>query len=85
MDTASTPVQERVAAEARAQLARRRISGRQVGAMLGWTPAYVSRRLTGQIPFSLSDLEALAMALDIPISELITRREWSRRSLAVAA
>jgi hypothetical protein len=85
MDTASTPVEQRVAAEARAQLARRRISGRQVSAMLGWTPAYVSRRLTGQIPFSLSDLEALAMALDMPISGFITLGEWFRARLELAA
>lgn len=78
-------MEQQVAGEVRAQLARRRITGRQIGLMVGWTPAYVSRRVSGQIPFSLADLEALAKALDISISEFITRREWSLPRLALAA
>lgn len=87
-------LQDQVAEEARVQLARRRISGRQIGAKLGWSSAYLSRRLTGHIPFTIADLDALARALDIPVTRLlprsedgfITLREWfSRRSLVVAA
>lgn len=66
-------MQLQVAEEARALLARRRVSGRQIGKMLGWSPAYLSRRLTGQIPFSVADLEALARILRVPISAFFPR------------
>jgi len=35
---------------------------------LGCTPPYLSRRLTGQIPFNVSDLAAIAGLLDLPVS-----------------
>lgn len=85
-------MQERVAEEARALLARRRISGRQVGRALYWSPAYLSRRLNGQIPFTVADLEALARFLDVPISAffpapaqgVITDTKWTIAPLLAA-
>ena len=57
-----------VAAEVRAQLARRRISGRQAAFALGWKQPYIARRLSGDIPFDVNDLDALARLLDIPVT-----------------
>lgn len=54
-----------VSGEVRALLARRRISGRKAAMMLGWTAPYLSRRLIGEIPWNLTDLEAVAALLDV--------------------
>jgi len=57
-----------VAAEIRAQFARRRLTGRKAAAELGWTGPYLSRRLTGAVPFNVTDLAAIAQLLDLPVS-----------------
>jgi hypothetical protein len=49
---------EIVAGEVRAYLGRRRLSGRAAAMQLGWTQQYMSRRLTGAIPFDVADLAA---------------------------
>ena len=59
---------EKVAAEVRAHLARQRLSGRQAAMRLGWTQPYMSRRLTGEIPFDVTDLEAIAGLLNVPVT-----------------
>jgi transcriptional regulator with XRE-family HTH domain len=58
-----------VAAEVRAQLARRRMSGRRAAFALGWKQPYIARRLSGEIPFDVNDLAALAQLLELPVSE----------------
>jgi transcriptional regulator with XRE-family HTH domain len=57
-----------VAGEVRAALARQRFSGRQAALRLGWTPPYLSRRLIGEIPFDVADLQAIADLLELPIT-----------------
>lgn len=92
-DSHAQNLQEQIAEEVRALLARRRISGRQITKELGWSSAYLSRRLNGWTAFTISDLEALASLLDIPVTRLlprsedgfITRREWSFPRLELAA
>lgn len=59
----------RVAAEVRAQLARRRVSGRQAAFALGWKQPYIARRLSGEIPFDVNDLTALADLLGLHVTE----------------
>ena len=56
---------ETVAAEIRAELARHRLSARRAAARLGWTQAYLSRRLNGDVPFNVEDIEALAGLLGV--------------------
>ncbi len=63
--------QDSVAAEVRAELARQRMSGRRAAAALGWTPPYLSRRLSGDVPFDIADLTALARLLDVPASNFL--------------
>ena len=58
---------ESIAAEVRAQLARRRRSARSVALELGWTQPYMSRRVNGTVPFNVDDLAALAELLDVPL------------------
>ena len=61
-------VQQDVAAEVRAQLARHGWSGRSMAAHLGWQQTYISRRLRGLVPFDVNDLDAIAGALGIPVA-----------------
>jgi len=58
----------RVAAEVRAHLARQRISGRQAAFALGWKQPYIARRLSGEIPFDVSDLAKIADLLGVPVT-----------------
>lgn len=75
-------MQQTVAAEVRAHNAsvaesireRLRQAGRSQGdlaAALGWTPQFLSRRLTGHVDFSLSEIAAIASALDVPRNQLL--------------
>jgi len=83
---------EEVAAEVRAQLARKRRSARSVAFQLGWKQGYLSRRVTGETPFTIDDLAAIAEVLDVPVTAFFagtgrvrTPGWWRFRRLAVAA
>ena len=71
-----------VAAEVRAHLARQRLSGRQAAMRLGWTQPYMSRRLTGEIPFDVADLEAIANLLGIPATAFFQRPRYTGPAFA---
>ena len=68
-------LQDLVAEEVRAQLARHRVSARRLALRTGWSPMYVSRRLSGQLPFSIADLEHVAEVLVIPVTRLLPRSD----------
>jgi transcriptional regulator with XRE-family HTH domain len=61
-------VREEVAAEVRAQLARKRVSGASAAAQLDVTQIYLWRRLSGRVAFDVNDLTALARLLDVPVT-----------------
>lgn len=63
---------ERVAAEVRAEMARQRRTQGDIAAALGWSQQFLSRRLTGDQPFALDEIEALASELGVPISQFST-------------
>lgn len=65
---------ERVAATARAEVARRRVSQEKLAHALGVSQGAVSRRLLGHVGFSLSELEKTAELLEIPVEELLLGR-----------
>jgi transcriptional regulator with XRE-family HTH domain len=70
-----------VSDEVRAEMARQRISQHKLVAACGWTQAYLSRRLTGRVTFSTTDLETIAAALGVPLAQ-ITNGE-TRESVAL--
>ncbi len=70
----TTSPSDHVAAEVRAHLARQRISGRRAAIMLGWTAPYLSRRLTGEIPFDVNDLVKVADLLGLPPAAFFDNR-----------
>lgn len=52
-------------------MARRRISGRELGKMTGLTHDYWNRRIAGKVPFDVNDLATVAYYLDVPFSTLV--------------
>lgn len=69
-----------VAEELRALMARRRITVASVAKDLGWGQMYLSRRLNGQVPFSVGELIGLARSLKVPVTSLLpadTISTWS--------
>lgn len=69
-----TDYTESVAAEARAQAARLGLSVRDLAIKMGWSYSYLWRRMHGGHPWSTSDIEQLAQALEIPLSDLTSPR-----------
>jgi transcriptional regulator with XRE-family HTH domain len=59
---------DRIAAEVRAEMARRRVNQREVGEILGLPQSQVSRRLRGVIAFNTDELGRLADAWSVPVS-----------------
>jgi transcriptional regulator with XRE-family HTH domain len=62
---------DRVAAAIRRALAQEGRSQGDLAQALGWSDPYLSRRLTGRVSFSLTDIELIATALDVPRSQLL--------------
>jgi transcriptional regulator with XRE-family HTH domain len=65
----TTTYEESVAAEIKAELKRQHRSQSDLCAVLGWSEVYLSRRLTGQVSFSLADIEQIAGAFHLPVSQ----------------
>lgn len=59
-----------VANAVRAELARARVSGRQLAADLGWAYPVLWRRLRGEVGFSADEIATIAEHLDVPIARL---------------
>lgn len=59
-----------VAGEIRAHAARRGLSGRQMAFQLGKSQPWMSRRLTGEIPFDVEELDAVAAILGVAPRDL---------------
>lgn len=62
---------ELTAGAVRAELARRRISGREMARTLGWSAATTSRRLSGSSPFDIDELAAVAGFLGLAVGDLL--------------
>lgn len=64
-----------VAAEVRAHLARRQFTGAGLAVALGKSEMYVSRRLRGDVPFDLIDIEQAAQYLGVSVADLLPATE----------
>lgn len=64
-------VDERLAGEMRAAMARHRISQATLADALSVSQAAVSRRLSGRVPFTVHDVEIFARVLQMPLSDLL--------------
>lgn len=61
-----------VAAEVRAEMARQRVSQTALADRLDVSQAYVSRRLTGDVPFDVEELREVAFILGVRVEQFIT-------------
>jgi transcriptional regulator with XRE-family HTH domain len=60
-----------VTVQVREELRRQRRSGAWLASELGLSTAYIQRRLTGAVPFSLADVFVIAEVLRVPLSQLV--------------
>lgn len=67
---AAVAAAERIAAEVRAELARQRKTAGDLAAALGITPHTAGRRLTGEVPFNVLEIEQIAAWLEVPSKQL---------------
>ena len=66
---------EIVAENVRVELARQRMSARQLGLRLGESPQWAWRRTTGAIPWTIEDLLRIAQVLGRPASEFLPTQD----------
>jgi transcriptional regulator with XRE-family HTH domain len=64
-------IQDHVARAIRAELGLQGQTQRSLAKALGWTEAKLSRRITGDVPWTVEEVELIASALDIPRSQLL--------------
>lgn len=62
---------EAVAIEVRAEMTRQKVSQAALADRLGWPQQRVSRRITGAVPFDVTELAAVAAALGVPVARFI--------------
>lgn len=67
----STVHREQIASAVRAEVARQRVSQQTIAAATGLTQSAVSRRMTGVIDFSATELRQIAELLEVPAATLL--------------
>lgn len=68
----------RVAGNVRAELARGGVSQSVLARKLQRTQQYVSRRLVGNVPFNVDELDQIAQVLGIPVDAFLRVPEMTR-------
>jgi transcriptional regulator with XRE-family HTH domain len=68
----STLLPGRVAAEVRAEMARQQVNQQTIAEALKRSRQHLSRRLTGEIPFDVAELEIIAQALGVPVAQFLS-------------
>lgn len=63
---------DHVAGNVRAEVARKRLRQAQMATALGMTQQALSRRMTGDVEFSASEVQAIANLLGVPVADLMT-------------
>lgn len=58
---------DRVATDVRAELGRQQMSILELARRTGLSGSYVTRRVSGSVPFDLDDLERIGAALGVPV------------------
>lgn len=71
----STTTEDQVVANVRAELERKQMSGAELGRQMGVSQAWVSRRMTGEVSFSLAELRKVADILKTPIDQILGRSD----------
>lgn len=66
---------EHVAAQLRAEMARRRMSKAQLARMLDVDETWVGRRMLEKAAITMDDLQRIATALEVPLSYFLPESE----------
>lgn len=66
----SHTISERTATNVRAELGRQRLSQRRLARAIGYSPAKLYRRLSGEVRITLDELQLIADALQVPRKNL---------------
>jgi len=69
--TLTSDLDKTIVRAVRAEMARQGISQETLGTRIGWDQRRVSRRLTGEVPLSVSELAQIAEALGIRTADLM--------------
>lgn len=77
-------LREYVAEEIRVILARKKMSGAELGRRAGIKQSSMSRRLTGETAFDMDDIEAIAAVLEVSVAELLPKAVGAGSSLKQA-
>jgi len=64
-------IQDHVAANVRAELGRADRTQDDLARQLGWTPAFLNRRIKGHVSFSDDEAREIAEALEVPLSAIV--------------
>jgi transcriptional regulator with XRE-family HTH domain len=62
-----------VAAEVRAEMARKRVTQGALARAIGKTQQFVSRRISGEVAFDTDDIDVIARELDVSPLDLLRR------------
>lgn len=65
-------MREAICAELKAHMARRGLRQRHIAQALGVDQQWVSRRLNGDVHFSIDDLEAFCTVLNVDVKDLLS-------------
>lgn len=69
--TPPTTLAARTALEVRAEIGRQNRSAASLARAVDMSQMYLSRRLNGQFPFDLVEVENIAHVLGVPLSQLL--------------
>lgn len=79
MNDPQSDVHAYVAAEVRAELARRKMTVSEAANRLGWKMTSAHRRITGQSPLDVQHLHEIARLLDVPVEQFFPPRRGRPR------
>jgi transcriptional regulator with XRE-family HTH domain len=71
----SETVEDRVVAKVASELDKRGMSGAELGRQMAVSQAWVSRRMTGEVSFTLAEIDQVAGILQVPVDELLGKSD----------
>jgi transcriptional regulator with XRE-family HTH domain len=59
----------------RREMTLRQVSQRHLARLLGWDHVYTHRRISGAVALTVTDLQEIAAALDVPVTRFLPAAE----------
>lgn len=80
----SNVIARSIGSNVKAEIARHRTTQAQIARVIGKTPMAVTRRVSGEIPFSAVELSAIADHLGVPVERFYETQVKTQPALAGA-